>query len=211
MKPVTLNPGEFTTSIDNPYFPLKVGSRWVYRETYSQGSRQKVVVTVTHRTKLIANGVTARVVRDVVSEDGEFVEVTDDWYAQDAAGNVWYLGEATTEYSNGKPVSTAGSFEAGVDGAQAGVIMAADPSPGLRYRQEYYAGQAEDRAKVLSLKAESSVPFGDFRRVLKTKDIAPLPPKSFEQKFYVRRIGMVEGITLGKGGDHEVLLKFRRG
>jgi hypothetical protein len=208
---VILNPAEFTTKIDNRFFPLRVGSRWVYRETDKEGARQKVVVTVTDETKLIANGVTARVVRDVVSEDGEFVEVTDDWYAQDSKGNVWYLGEATTEYQNGKPVSTAGSFEAGVDGAQAGVIMPADPKPGTRYRQEYYAGQAEDRAKVLSLKQEVEVSFGSFDRVLKTKEVAPLAPRSFEIKFYARGIGVVEAFTVKGGSDHEVLLKFRRG
>src|SRR5918995_4623438 len=144
-------PDSFSTKIDNPYWPMKPGNRWVYRETDSEGARQRVVVTVTHRTKLIANGVTARVVRDVVTEKGEFVEVTDDWYAQDRRGNVWYLGEATTEYENGRPVSTSGSFEAGVDGAQAGVIMPARPRPGLRYRQEYYEGEAEDRAEIVSL------------------------------------------------------------
>jgi hypothetical protein len=210
-EPVTLDPAEFTTRIDNPYFPLRPGSRWVYRETDKEGAQQKVVVTATERTKLIANGVTARVVRDVVTEDGEFVEVTDDWYAQDADGNVWYLGEETTEYQNGKPVSTAGSFEAGVDGAQAGVIMPADPKPGTRYRQEYYAGEAEDRAKVLSLNADSEVPFGEFERLLKTKDVAPLPPRAFEHKFYAPGIGLVEARTIKGGSDREVLVKFRRG
>jgi hypothetical protein len=210
-EPVTLDPAEFTTKIDNPYFPLRVGSRWVYRETDKEGTRQKVVVTVTDRTKLIANGVTARVVKDVVTEDGQFLEVTNDWYAQDEDGNVWYLGEATTEYENGKPVSTEGSFEAGVDGAQPGVIMPAKPRRGLRYRQEYYAAQAEDRAKVRSLHEEVSVPFGSFDNVLKTKDIAPLPPKAFENKFYAKGIGLVEALTVKGGSDHEVLLKFKRG
>ena len=208
---VTLDPAEFTTKVDNPYFPLRVGSRWVYRETDKEGARQKVVVTVTDRTRMIANGVTARVVRDVVTEDGEFAEVTDDWYAQDGDGNVWYLGEQTTEYQNGEPVTTAGSFEAGVDGAQAGVIMPAKPRIGLRYRQEFYAGEAEDRAKVLSVKEEASVPFGDFERVLKTKDVAPLPPRAFEQKLYARGVGLVEALTVKGGSDHEVLLRFKRG
>ena len=112
-EPADLDPSEFTTEIDNEYWPMAVGSRWVYRETDTEGAEQKVVVTVTDRTKQIANGVEARVVHDVVTEDGEPVEVTDDWYAQDADGNIWYLGEATTEYENGKPVTTAGSFEAG--------------------------------------------------------------------------------------------------
>ncbi len=210
-EPVTLDPGQFTTKIDNPFFPLRPGSRWVYRETDKQGGRQKVVVTATRETRLIANGVTARIVRDVVTEDGEFVEVTDDWYAQDAAGNVWYLGEATTEFENGAPVSTAGSFEAGVDGAQAGVIMPAEPRPGTRYRQEYYAGQAEDRAKVLSRNATSEVPFGEFERALRTKDVAPLPPRAVEHKLYARGIGLVEARTIEGGSDREVLVKFRRG
>ena len=99
---VQLNPADFTTKIDNPYWPMKPGTRWVYRETDAEGARQKVLVTVTDRTKRIANGITARVVRDVVTEKGQFVEVTDDWYAQDKRGNIWYLGEDTTEYENGK-------------------------------------------------------------------------------------------------------------
>src|SRR5688572_24652211 len=107
-EPVNLNPADFTTRIDNPYWPMRQGSRWVYRETDSEGTVQRVVVTVTRRTKMIANGVRARVVHDVVTEGGQPVEVTDDWYAQDSAGNVWYLGEKTAEYENGKVVSQSG-------------------------------------------------------------------------------------------------------
>jgi hypothetical protein len=106
-EPVHLNPADFSTRITNPWWPMRPGSRWVYRETDPEGARQKVVVTVTKRTRLIANGVTARVVHDVVTEEGQLVEVTDDWYAQDKRGNIWYLGEATTDYENGKPASTA--------------------------------------------------------------------------------------------------------
>ena len=87
---VKLDPAEFTTDIDNPYWPMKPGSRWVYRETDSEGTVQRVEVTVTDRTKRIANGVEARVVHDEVTEKGEPVEITDDWYAQDSKGNVWY-------------------------------------------------------------------------------------------------------------------------
>ncbi len=210
--PVTLNPAEFTTKIDNPYFPLRPGSRWVYRETDKEGARMKVVVTVTDRTKLIANGITARVVHDLVTEDGKPIEVTDDWYAQDRAGNVWYLGEATTEYVNGKPTTTAGSFEAGVNGAQPGVIMPAKPTVGLKYRQEYLAGQAEDRARVIDLDGKADVPFGRFANVLVTKDVAPLgTPKLFEHKLFAKGIGLVEAFAVSGGSDHEVLLKFKRG
>ena len=125
-----LGPGDFTTRIDNPYLPMRPGSRWVYRETDTEGTVQRVVVKVTRRTKRIANGVTARVVRDTVTERGRLVEDTFDWYAQDRAGNVWYLGEDTTEYEDGRPVSKEGSWEAGVDGARAGIVMLARPRPG---------------------------------------------------------------------------------
>src|SRR5215211_7369404 len=127
-----LAPADFTTKIDNPYWPMRVGSRWVYRETDQEGARQRVVVRITRRTKMIANGIRARVVRDVVTEDGKPVEKTSDYYAQDKAGNIWYLGEDTAEFENGKPVSKEGSFEAGVDGAQAGIAMPAKPRPGLK-------------------------------------------------------------------------------
>jgi hypothetical protein len=207
---VHLNPANFTTKITNPWWPMRPGSRWVYRETDPDGTRQKVVVTVTTRTKLIANGVTARVVHDVVTEQGKLVEVTDDWYAQDRRGNIWYLGEATTEYENGKPVSTRGSFEAGVDGAQAGVIMPAHPRPGLRYRQEYYKGHAEDRAKVISLREQAEVPFGHFRPALMTKDVNPLEPKVLEFKFYARGIGPVLAVSVSGGADREELVSYKR-
>ena len=210
-EPVTLNPANFTTRIDNPYWPMRKGSRWVYRETDSEGTRQRVVVTVTRRTKLIANGVRARVVRDVVTEEGVPVETTDDWYAQDRAGNIWYLGEATTEYENGKPVSTEGSFEAGVDGAQAGIIMPAKPRAGLTYREEYYAGHAEDRARIVSLREQAEVPFGHFTRVLMTRNVNPLEPKILEFKFYARGIGPVLAIGVSGGSDREELVRFRRG
>ncbi|MDP9228048.1 MAG: hypothetical protein M3M99_03220 [Actinomycetota bacterium] len=211
-EPVTLNPAEFTTQITNPYFPARPGQRWVYRETDAEGARQRVVVTVTDRTKLIANGVLARVVRDVVTENGKFVEVTDDWYAQDSAGNVWYLGEDTTAYNGkGKPVSKEGSFEAGVDGAQAGVIMPGAPAPGLAYREEYYAGHAEDKAKIISLNKRVEVPFGRFGHVLKTRNLNPLEPKLVEVKFYARGIGLVEARDIRGSSDHEELIKFRRG
>jgi hypothetical protein len=206
------DPADYTTRITNPWWPMRPGSRWVYRETAPDGTRQKVVVTVLARTKLIANGVRARVVRDVVTEDGEPVEVTDDWYAQDRCGNVWYLGEDTAEYENGKVVSREGSFEAGVDGAQAGVIVPARPRPGLRYRQEYYAGHAEDRAEVFSLREQVEVPVGHFRRgrVLMTRDLNPLEPKILEYKFYVRGLGPVLAVGVSGGADREELVRYTR-
>jgi hypothetical protein len=210
---VRLNPADFTTRIDNPYWPMRPGSRWTYRETDPEGTKLRVVVTVTNRTKKIANGVTARVVHDVVSEAGDPVEITDDWYAQDRCGNIWYLGEATKEYENGKVVSTEGSFEAGVDGAQAGVIMPAKPTAGMRYRQEFYAGHAEDKAEVVSTKEYVEVPFGFFKegKVLMTRDLNPLQPKILEYKFYAKGVGPVLALSVSGGSDREELLRYSRG
>jgi hypothetical protein len=211
-EPVHLNPADFTTTIDNPYWPMRRGSRWVYRATDPAGTKQRVVVTVTDRTKQIANGITARVVTDVATEGGKPVEVTDDYFAQDRAGNVWYLGEATTEYENGRPTSTAGSFEAGVDGAQPGVAMPAKPRVGLRYRQEYLRGEAEDRAVVFGLNEQVGVPFGHFGsgRVLMTKDLDPLEPRAVEYKFYARGVGPVLSLGISGGSEREELVSFRR-
>ena len=206
-----MSPGDFSTKIDNPYFPMRVGSRWVYRETDGDGARQRVVVKVTNRTKLIANGVRARVVSDVVTERGKLVEKTEDWYAQDRRGNVWYLGEHTRAYENGRFVSTEGSFEAGVDGARAGIAMPAHPRRGMSYRQEYYKGHAEDRAIVYGTREQAQVPFGHFRRVLMTKDLNPLEPKLVEFKFYARGVGPVLAITTSGGGDREELIRYTRG
>lgn len=210
---VRLDPAGFTTRITNPWWPMTPGSRWVYRETDPEGSVQRVVVTVLAKTKLVANGVTARVVRDVATEDGTPVEVTDDFYAQDRCGNVWYLGEATTEYDNGKPVSTKGSFEAGVDGAQAGVIVPARPKPGMHFRQEYLAGEAEDRGEIVSLRDQAEVPFGHFGhgRVLMTRDLNPLEPRALEFKFYARGIGPVLAIGISGGADREELVRYTHG
>jgi hypothetical protein len=211
-EPVELDPADFTTEIDNPYWPMTPGSRRVYDEIDEEGTVLEVEVTVTEKTKQIANGVEARVVRDVVSEDGEPVEVTDDWYAQDSEGNVWYLGEDTAEYENGKVVSREGSFEAGVDGAQPGIAVPANPEPDLAYRQEYYAGQAEDKAKVLGLDATASVPFGSFDGVLQTEDTNPLSePPQVEHKFYARGVGPVLVIGVSGGSGREELITYMSG
>jgi len=212
-EPVSLDPADFTTKIDNRFWPMRPGSRWVYRETDSEGAKARDVVTVTHRTKQVANGITARVVHDVVTEHRDLAEVTDDYYAQDRAGNIWYLGEATTVYANGKPKSTEGSWEAGVDGAQPGVIMPARPRAGMRYRQEYYKGHAEDRGRVMSLREMVEVPFGFFRpgRVVMTADTSPLEARVLEYKFYARGVGPALAVSVSGETDREELVRFRRG
>lgn len=207
---VQLDPADFTTNIDNPYWPMAPGNTWVYRETDTTGSVEKVTVTVTDKVKKIANGVTARVVRDVATEDGVPVEITDDWYAQDSAGNIWYLGEAVQNFEGGNLVDREGSFEAGVDGAQAGVVMPVHPAPGMNYRQEYYAGKAEDRAGVITVGSEQvEVPFGHYRdRILMTRDLSATEPKVQELKFYAPGIGPLLSVHLDGAGERSELITY---
>ena len=209
---VKINPADFTTAIDNPYWPMKPGSRWVYEEADPVGlTSEHVVVTVTNRTKKIANGVTARAVSDVVSDHGVPTEVTSDYYAQDSAGNVWYMGEKTAEYENGKVKTTAGSFEAGVNGAQPGIVIPANPKPGMKYRQEYLKGQAEDRGQIVSLDEQVEPPFGHFKHALMTKDTNPLEPKVTEFKFYARGVGPVAEVGVSGGVKFEYLTSYKAG
>jgi hypothetical protein len=205
-EPVHLEPEEFRTTIDNLYWPMEPGTRWVYRETDEDGERLRVVVTVSSVTEQIANGVTARVVRDTVTQDGALVEDTFDWYAQNADGTIWYLGERTAEFEDGRLTTRAGSFEAGVDGAMTGVIMPAKPEVGMRYRQEYYQGQAEDNGEILSLDESAEVPAGYYPNALLTSDTNALEPKVLEYKLYARGVGPVLTLGVSGGAGREELL-----
>jgi hypothetical protein len=207
--PVDLDPADFTTEIDNPYFPLEPGTRLTYRET-EDGEELEVVVIVTTDTKKIANGITARVVRDTVTQDGEIVEDTNDWYAQDSEGNVWYLGEDTAEFEDGKLLSRGGSFEAGVDGALPGVAMPAHPMPGLAYRQEYYEGEAEDNGEILSIDEMVDVPYGHFEHLVLERNTITIEPNVLEYKLYAKGIGMVLALGISGGGGREELVKIDR-
>jgi hypothetical protein len=208
-EPANLNPADFTTQIDNPYFPLPVGARWEIRVTDQEGLVQHEVITVLDKTKQIADGVTARVVHDVVREDGGLAEVTDDWYAQDKDGNVWYFGEDTADIQNGKR-DTSGSFEAGANGADAGIAMLAHPEAGMTYREEYYKGHAEDRSRVIALEQQAEVPFGHFNDVLLTEDYSPVEPNVLELKFYAPGIGQVLAQTVSGGSEREELISFTK-
>ncbi len=182
-----IKPSDFSTTISNPYLPLVPGTRFVYEGETADG-RERTVTEVTRETKKVM-GVETVVVHDTVTQDGKLIEDTNDWYAQDKAGNVWYFGEATKEIGS---ASTAGSFEAGVDGALPGIAMPAHPKVGDRYRQEYYRGVAEDTGEVLSTTDSATVAAGSYADVVRTKDANPLDPSAaIEHKYYARDVGFV--------------------
>ena len=186
-----IDPAAFTATVDNPYFPLPAGARWVM-EGSGESAGEVTTTLVSDETKTIM-GVVCAVVRDELKTDGVLKELTFDWYAQDADGNVWYFGEDTAEYDKKGEVTTReGSWEAGVDGAQPGIIMPADPVLDLTYRQEFYAGQAEDQATVVELGATADTPAGQYTDVLVTEDWTPLEPDILERKFYAPGVGLVK-------------------
>jgi hypothetical protein len=198
-----IDPADFVDVIDNPYLPLADGARWVYEAETEDGlERIEVVVTGEHREVM---GVSTVVVRDTETLDGEVVEDTDDWFAQDREGNVWYFGEDTTSYENGQPDSTEGSWEAGVDGALPGIVMLAEPTVGAAYRQEFYEGEAEDMGEVVRIGDSESVPFGSFDDLVVTEDWTPLEPDVVENKYYARGIGLILEVETDTGTRVELI------
>jgi hypothetical protein len=189
-----------TAATANPYFPLKPGTSYVF-DGLRDGKPQHTEVTVTNETKTIM-GVSTVVVRDVVTSNGALVEKTTDWYAQKRNGDVWYFGEATAEYENGKIANTKGSWEAGVDNAQPGIIMLGSPRPGAGYRQEYRPGEALDTATVETVGAKVTVRAGSYAKVVVTNDTNPLAPDRIDKKWYGPGVGLVKVIR-DRTGHHE--------
>ena len=204
-----IDPDDFVSEIDNPYFPLKPGTTFIYKGE-SDGTATRIETTVTGDTRVIM-GVTCTVVHDQGFEEGALVEDTFDWYAQDEDGNVWYFGEDTRELDeDGNVVSTEGSWEAGVDGAKPGIIMEAHPREGDRYYQELYKGVAEDQAKVLELDESLCVQYGCFDHVLVTKEWTRLDPGVVDNKYYARGVGFIYEETVKGGDETSELVKIRK-
>jgi hypothetical protein len=206
-EPSNLNPADFSPDIDNPYWPMPVGATWHVHVSNPQGESLQETITVENKTKKIADGVTARVVHDVVYTGGKPTEITDDWYAQDSEGNIWYFGENTAEFHNGEK-DTSGSFEAGRDGADAGIAMPAHPYVGLTYREEYYKGQAEDRSKVLAVDQQVQSPAGHFTGAILTDDYSPIEPDISEYKLYAKGVGPVVAVSVSGESEREDLVSY---
>lgn len=202
-------PTAWAAAVTNTYFPLAPGTTYQYRGQTSAGL-ETTTVEVQPGTRVI-QGVAATVVRDRVYVNGALIEDTIDWYAQDAAGNVWYLGEDTKEYLNGQVVGTAGSFLWGVNGALPGIIMWSDPAAhvGMEYRQEYSKGVAEDYAKVVALGQSVTVVYGSSTGCITTEDRNSLEPtKPRQNKFYCPRIGQVLETLVGGGERVELISRM---
>jgi hypothetical protein len=197
-----IDPADFSTTIDNEFYPLVAGTTYTFVDV--DGNIGQTIVTDQTKTLL---GVETVVVHDyATSAEGVLLEDTLDYFAQDKAGNVWYFGEDTAEYSNGVVVSTAGTWEAGVDGAQPGIVMPARPRVGIAYRQEYRPKVAMDTARVLQTDAVRTVPAGTFRRVVVTFDRNPLDPSKKERKWYAPGVGLVYANL--HGGGHAQITKL---
>jgi hypothetical protein len=199
-KTPTFDQVAFDAPVDNVYFPLVPGTTYIYEAVTPDGI-ERDEFTVTFDTKVIL-GVPTHVIHDVATiyvpelDETFLLEETLDWYFPDNDGNVWYFGEATIAYEydadwNLIGTSTAGSWEAGVDGAEPGILVLANPKPGVTHQQEFYQGVAEDVAKVLRLNARVSLGIGDFDNVLKTKEWTRLEPGHVGFKYYAPNVGLV--------------------
>ena len=195
----------FVRTVDNPWFPLRPGTTFVYRGV-KDGAPTRDVVHVTHATRVI-DGVRCTAVTDRLYASGRLAERTTDWYAQDRAGTVWYFGEDTAELdATGKVTSREGSWLSGVHGARPGVFMPAHPRVGQAFRQEYLKGHAEDHFRVLDLHAAAHTPAVDSRRALLTKEWTPLESGVVDHKLYVRGVGLVDERTVRAGDERNVLV-----
>jgi hypothetical protein len=200
---------DFSARVDNAWYPLLPGTRYVYAGI-KDGRPARNVVVVTRRTKTI-QGASCVVVDDRLYLSGRLAERTTDWYTQDSAGNVWYFGEQTAELDRkGNVTSTEGSWQAGVDGAEPGIFMPARPRVGRSFRQEYYEGHAEDHFSVEGVFASVAAPAGAERTLL-TREWTPLERGVIDQKVYVHGIGQVVEQMARGGNEHLVLTSLGRG
>ncbi|HET6543072.1 MAG TPA: hypothetical protein VFG46_21445 [Chryseolinea sp.] len=192
-----INPVNFSnsTTISNPYFPALPGKKYIYEGQTDEGlervEEQRLVETKT------IMGITCIVVNDKEYANGKLIEDTRDWYAQDNDGNLWYFGETVDNYNaNGTLLDHGGSWEAGIDGAQPGIIMPANPQTGLRYREEYYFGHAEDEAEITNTGITETILLGTFNNCVKTKNWTVLEPDDLENKIYAPGVGLIKEINI---------------
>ena len=200
-----IDPSTFVT-VSNPYLPFPLGTRYIY-EVKTEDNTEHIEVFNTGETKEIM-GITTVVVRDIVTEEGELIEDTLDFYAQDKEGNVWYFGEEVKNYEGGELKDNAGSWIAGVNGAVPGIIMPANPQVGDTYRQEYYLGEAEDMGQIANLSGAITVPYGSYEDLIIIAEWNPLEPGVIEHKYFAKGIGLVAAEKVEGGSEREELVEI---
>ena len=194
-----INPANFSnsTNITNTYYPAPPGKKYIYEGQTDEGL-ERVEEERLAETKTIM-GITCIVVNFKEYVNGKLTEDTRDWYAQDNNGNLWYFGEAVDNYNaNGTISDHGGSWEAGIDGAQPGMIMPANPQTGMRYREEYYFGHAEDEAEITRTGITETISLGTFNNCIKTKNWTALEPDALENKVYAPGIGLIKEIDIAE-------------
>lgn len=200
-------PENFVAVIDNPYMPLTVGSTFHYTGETEEGT-ERVEIEVLSEKKMVM-GIGCTIVLDRAFLDNELIEETYDWFAQDKDGNVWYMGEAVDNYVDGVIDNHYGSWEAGVDGAEPGIVMLANPVIGLQYRQEHYVGEAEDQGKVVSKSQSVTVTAGSFSNCLKIEETNPLDKNFLEYKYYAHGVGLVKVEVIDTPVEVEELVSYQ--
>jgi len=180
-----------STNITHPYFPATAGKKYIY-EGQTEAGAARIEEQRLSTTKTIL-GITCITVNFKEYLDGKLIEEAWDWYAQDNDGNVWYFGEDVDNYNtDGTLKDHGGSWEAGVDGAQPGTIMPANPQTGIKYREEYYFNHAEDEAEIIESGLTVTIPLGTYTNCIKTKNWTDLEPDVTEYKYYAPGVGLVK-------------------
>jgi hypothetical protein len=200
-----IDPSAFQSGIDHEYFPLIPGTTFRYTEK-SGKLVVDVAVAVTRETRVVM-GVTCVVVSTLVKSKGVLKEDIAEWYAQDREGNVWFFGEDAKEFHSQGRVSTEGSWEAGIDGAQPGIVMPGRAVPGEPYRHQYYKDESEDMAQIVAMNESVTVPFGSFRNCVRTREWSMLEAGS-QSKWYAKGVGFIKEVS--EWGDATELISVTR-
>lgn len=183
----TINPADFSTKITNPWFTMPVGKK-MYFESKTEDGFETTRIEITGKTRTVM-GVETLEYWDRVYLDGKLKEETHDWIAQHKDGDIWYFGEDVDNYEKGKLKDHHGSWIAGENGALPGIWVKADPKVGEAYKEEYYKGEAEDMAKIVSLDEAIETTLGSFKGCMKTENWTPLEPDVKEAKIYCKEVG----------------------
>lgn len=180
--------------LSNPYFSFQKDKIYVFESKTADGLERREIKLLPEAKMIM--GISCAIINDKVWLNGVIIEDTDDWYAQDNQGNVWYFGEDVDNFdAKGKFKDKGGSWEAGIDGAKPGLIMPASPKVGLRYRQEYYFNKAEDEGEILETGIAVTIPLGTYNNCIKTRDFTALEPDLNEYKFYAPGIGLIKEVN----------------